>query len=462
MNMTLFQKRLTTAYLLLFTLYSLATRFTVTAAFMDGSINNTLYRLLLITGCLLALWQFVSVRKRLRSWDTGLLLLFLILLCIGIFLNRDYGLFDNIYGLFTFGFQLVLFYYLSHIMTEADFTWLFKRLILLGSFLWNIACIGSIAQYLFNIHYIGKYTADRGFVRQGITDGRLFGLFTDPNFAAFTSLLLIFGLWHVLCRTALRLIRLYAYASIVIHSIYIVMSNSRTVYLSVVGSVLFFVLFRFYKEKQDTYTTASSMAGHLFIRGLCTLLCLAAVYCIILFSLQGVARLIVPDRDTATEMMRDDIDGENISNNRFAIWSAYMELYTEKPVFGFSLRSALPYATEKNPEGYLAQTQYVTHNSYISLLVETGITGFLVMAVFLLALFVRVIKRSRSKEPVSDTYVLATVWILSILIFCLCFHDIFFTMNLETFLFWWGLGYLRKESGAFGSSNNQEKAPDSH
>lgn len=449
MNITLLQKRLTTVYLVLFVLYSLAARFTLTSSFMDGPINNTLYRLLLIGGCLLALWQLFSVRKRLRTRDTALLFLFLLLMCIGIFLNRDYGLLDNIYGFFTFAFQLILFYYLSCLMSEPELTGLFKRLILLGSFLWNIACAGSIVQYLCNVHYLCRYAADKGIVRQGITDGRLFGLFTDPNFAAFTSLLLLFGLWYVMRRTSVRLIRLYARISIVIHALYLIMSNSRTVYLSVTGSVLFFVLFRFYKEKQDTWEKASTMAGHLLLRGICTLLCLAAVYCGILFSLQTVARLIVPERDTATEMIRNDVDSQNISNNRFTIWNAYWELYREKPIFGFSFRSALPYATQKNPEGYLAQTQYVTHNGYLSLLVETGITGFLVMAVFLLSLLVRIIRYSRRRAPVSDTFVLAAVWLLSILIFCLCFHDIFFTMNLETFLFWWGLGYLKKESGAF-------------
>ena len=77
MNITLLQKRLTTVYLVLFVLYSLAARFTLTSSFMDGPINNTLYRLLLIGGCLLALWQLFSVRKRLRTRDTALLFLFL-------------------------------------------------------------------------------------------------------------------------------------------------------------------------------------------------------------------------------------------------------------------------------------------------------------------------------------------------------------------------------------------------
>ena len=172
------------------------------------------------------------------------------------------------------------------------------------------------------------------------------------------------------------------------------------------------------------------------------MLLLVVVYAATMFTLKSVARIITPTRDTKAELIRDDVNDENISNNRFTIWTAYLQLYKEKPVFGFSFRSALPYATQNNPDGYLAKTQYVTHNGYISLLVETGIVGFLIMAIFMIQLLARFLQRSKEKRPVSNTYVVFSTWILAILVFCLCFHDIFFTMNIETMLFWIGAGYL--------------------
>ncbi len=434
-------------YIILFALYSLATRFTLTATFMDGNINNILYRFLLLAGCFLALWQLILIRQKLLTRDTVLLSLFVAVLCIGILSNRHYGLGDNIYGLFTFGFQLVLFYYMNRTLQERDMNLTiahyFTRMVLLCSFLWDIACLGSIGQYLLNIHYVCKYANDHGVVRQGITDGRLFGLFTDPNFAAFTSLLLIWGLLYVTRESGLRVVRIFSWASIVIQTIYIIMSNSRTVYLSVAGSTLFLVLLLSYRKKQG----GDHIIRHLFLRGLMTVLALIALYFAVMFPMKGIGKLIIPERDSETEMQRDDIDMENISNNRFTIWGAYLELYTEKPVFGFSLRSALPYATETDPEGYLAQTQYVTHNGYLSLLVETGIAGFVILMLFLLMLLIRNIRYCRKKENhLSSTYLLFATWLVAILVFCLCFHDIFFTMNLETMLFWFGLGYLNRQT----------------
>lgn len=445
MNTT--QKRLTVTYLTFFSLYSIATRFTLTASFMDGTINNISYRFILIAGCLLALWQLITVRKSLRTRDTGVLLLFILSLCIGILLNKDYGFSDNVYGLLTFGFQLILFYYMSRTATEADFTWILKRVIFFCSFLWNLACLGSIAQYMLNIRYVCRFAAEESPVRQGFTDGRLFGLFTDPNFAAFTSLLLIYGLWYIIKKSENSAVRIFAYSSIIINIIYIVMSNSRTVYLSVIGSAVFFVLLHAYKKGQTEYETGRAMAKHLLVRGLLAVAMIVGIYVLILFPLKGVAKIISPERDIETEMIRDDVNAENISNNRFTIWGAYLKLYTKQPVFGFSMRSAIPYAVANEPEGYLAETKYVTHNSYLSLLVETGMIGFLLMAVFIVALLVRFVKCCRSKQPVTDTFVFFATCLFSIFIFCLCFHDIFFTLNLETMLFWMGLGYIAyKES----------------
>lgn len=438
---------LTCFYLVFFTLYSLMTRFTWTAARIDGNINAALYRMLLICGCLLAIWWLIASRTEILSsrkkTDFFFWAGFLAVLCISTLLNYSYHLFDNLYGIATFGFQLVLFYLMGRTLTEQEWDGIIQKVILCCSALWDIACAASLVQFLLNISYTTQYAADRGAVRQGITDGRLFGLFSDPNFAAFTSLLLLAGLWHILTSSKKSLaLRIFVWLSIVLNAMYIIMSNSRTVYLSVVGTVLFYVLLTSYKKNQEQGKSGFCVLRLLVLRSIITLVLLVAIHFATLTALRGMAEIISPDRDTAVEMVREDVNTENISNNRFTIWQAYFELYREKPLFGFSTRGALPYATINHPNSYLAKTQYVTHNSYLSLLVETGAVGFCVMAAFMLLLFIRWLKRIRDKNPVSNTYILFSCWMVAILIFCVCFHDIFFTMNLETMLFLSSMGFL--------------------
>lgn len=438
---------LTCLYLVFFTLYSLMTRFTWTAARIDGSINVWMYRSLLIFGCLLAIWWLIASRREIissrKKTDFFFWAGFVAVLCVSTLINYSYQLSDNLYGIVTFGFQLVLFYLMGRTLTDQEWDGIIKKIILCCSALWDIACAASLMQFLFNISYITQYASDRGAVRQGITDGRLFGLFSDPNFAAFTSLLLVAGLWHIISSSKNPpAIRIFVWISIALNTMYIIMSNSRTVYLSVIGTVLFYVLLTSYKKFQAQEKTGLCMLRHLIIRSIITLVFLLVIYFATLISLRGIAEVISPDRNTAEEMVREDVNAENISNNRFTIWQAYFELYKEKPLFGFSTRGALPYATANHPDSYLAETQYVTHNGYLSLLVETGAVGFCVMAAFMLLLFIRSIGRIRDKKPVSSTYILFSSWLAAIMIFCICFHDIFFTLNLETMLFYSGLGFL--------------------
>ena len=166
-----------------------------------------------------------------------------------------------------------------------------------------------------------------------------------------------------------------------------------------------------------------------------------AVYSLLFFPMQNIGKQVEPER-RAEDLVRDDVGGDNLTNNRSTIWVNYLDLYKKKPVFGFSINTALPYATEHDPNGYLAQTQYVTHNGYLSLLVETGILGFLFMAAFLIVMLIRNVKRIRTKEKISPDYVLALCLVVAVLIFLICFHDIFFTVNIETMLLYLSMGVL--------------------
>lgn len=437
---------MTCLYLVIFSLYSLMTRFIWTAGMIDGTINTLFYRGILVLGCLLAGWWFLAERKlfltKKPSPDFLLLGSFVVVLGISTLLNYSYNLTDNLYGVLTFLFELVLFYLMGRTLSADDWNTIIKRVVLSCSLLWDAACAGSLLQFFLDMSYTTIYAEDHGAVRQGLMDGRLFGLFSDPNFAAFTSLLLLIGMWHIRPHVKYTATRFFIWLSIVLNTVYIIMSNSRTVYLSVVGSITFYVLLRCYKKYQAEGITGAKMLRILCSRFLLTLILLTAAYFAILIPLRGFTSLVSPERNVAAEMVREDVNEENISNNRFTIWRAYLELYTEKPIFGFSTRSALPYVSAEHPDSYLAETQYVTHNGYISLLVETGAVGFLVMASFVIMLIVRSARRIADHRALADTYYVFAAWLVSILMFCLCFHDIFFTLNLETMLFFCGLGFL--------------------
>lgn len=436
--------RITFCYIIFLAIYSISTRFVPTAILCEGPVADILYKTVIIGGgvlSLLYLWLLKDIIK--PGVHLFLLAGFIAILGISTLLNYKYELTGNILGMATFVSQLIIFYFLPLVMPKAQIIKCMKYTALFTSFLWTIGCISSLYQYVKNIHYT-TISPENLRIRQGIVDGRLFGLFSDPNFAAFTSLIIIILLTYTIMHTKIKTLKIYSTISIFINLCYLIMSNSRTIYITALG-VLFtaIVLITYNNLKTDP---ASDTKTFLLLSGkrlLIAVLGVIAIYSVIFFPMRQIGQFMEPAR-SVNDMVREDVTTENITNNRSTIWKNYFSLYKDKPVFGFSIRSALPYATDKYPDSYLARTQYVTHNSYISLLIETGAAGFGVMGAFFLLTFIQSLKRIRQKEKISANYILFVSLIVAVLIFLMCFHDVFFTVNIETMLLYIGIGYLCK------------------
>lgn len=445
-NMKNVVNQVTFCYIIFLAIYSISTRFVPTAILCEGPVADILYKTVIISGGLLSLF-YLRLLKNIIKPGIHLFLLagFVMILGVSTLLNYKYEFFGNILGMATFVSQLIIFYFLPLIMPKTQIIKCIKYTALFTSFLWTIGCISSLYQYVKNIHYT-TISPENLRIRQGIVDGRLFGLFSDPNFAAFTSLILIILLIYTIMHTKIKALKIYGIISIFLNLCYLIMSNSRTIYITALG-VLFtaIVLITYNNLKTDP---ASDTKTFLILSGkriLIAILGVAAVYSIIFFPMRQFGQFMEPER-SVNDMVREDVNTENITNNRSTIWKNYFSLYKDKPVFGFSIRSALPYATEKYPDSYLAKTQYVTHNSYISLLIETGATGFIVMGAFFLLTFIQSLKRIRQKEKISTNYILSVALIVAVLIFLMCFHDVFFTVNIETMLLYISVGCLCKSN----------------
>ncbi len=433
--------QLTCIYIVFYALYSLSTRIIPTAVWCQGTAADLLYKTVILGGCALAMCTIYLIHKCIKGSPLLYLLGgFVIILIISTISNHQYGLVDNALGVVTFVTQLVVFYFLPWTMPKEMIHTCLKRIGLIGSLLWTPACIVSLYQYVRNITYRTPNPAGNE-VRQGITDGRLFGVFSDPNFAAFTSLILVILLVYAWHGTTKKWLKIYCIINIVCDVLYLIMSNSRTIYIAAVGTLLFFVLFTTYEKEKEQEFCIGHFIGSLCKRGIVALFGVVIVYALIFFPLQAVGQLSAPERQ-AHDMVREDVNTSNITNNRSTIWKHYLTLYKDKPFFGFSVRSALPYASDNYPGSYLDITQYVTHNGYLSLLVETGFTGFAIMGAFLILVVIQSIKRIREKEKTSSSYLMFSHLVVATLIFLVCFHDVFFTVNIETMLLYIAIGYI--------------------
>lgn len=118
-----------------------------------------------------------------------------------------------------------------------------------------------------------------------------------------------------------------------------------------------------------------------------------------LFSLFAIRELFFFFEDS---MMRMTDFGEGADNNRFYLWAVSFEQFLNHPIFGGGLGSvAHLYGHE-------------SHNTYLQLLSETGLVGFILYV----TLFARLYKKSIMSDP-TMSIVLLTMFLLSFFLNCL-------------------------------------------
>ena len=137
---------------------------------------------------------------------------------------------------------------------------------------------------------------------------------------------------------------------------------------------------------------------------------------------------------------RKDGKAGNVSNNRVKIWESYLGGMQKHYIFGMSPRNSVKVFVTENPKSYIGQTEYETHNGYLSVFVCTGVAGSLLMIIFLVLQGKRIFGIIIHKKVISSEHMCCLFVIMNISIFAFFFTDLFFVNNIVATLFWTLLG----------------------
>ena len=137
---------------------------------------------------------------------------------------------------------------------------------------------------------------------------------------------------------------------------------------------------------------------------------------------------------------RTDTSEENISNNRFTIWKSTLKLTTERPILGFSSGNWYEVAKISNPNEYVVQQHYYTHNGYLEMLFYNGILGLIIMFVFVLS-YIKEIVLKFKKVTYSNQLLLITLITVVILVSNLFLSSTFYGINLLGIFLFMNIGY---------------------
>lgn len=383
-----------------------------------------------------------------KSYKIDLLILFGIIVVLSMTVNFKYGITDNLLSLFIIFLDYIIFYSIGSKKNELQVKELFSFSTHLVIFFQTALSVFSFLMYsmqLSNVMYI-----EDSMIRQGFMEGRLFGIFGDPNYSAVISLIVLILCVYYFVKNKDKLHRALYCIAIFANICYMILSGSRTALLSAIISIFiggyFWTLKKLINKNNKFIKQAICVFSAIFI----TLISLSA-FELTRFGLSFIPSAVsyVQNPNITKEMRqlslaREDVqDTEDYSNNRINIWSSALTIFKQKPLLGTSTRNMVSFAQSEMPATYIATSKYMIHNSFLEVLVFNGLIGFSVMALFICFCAYHTFKHLFTN--INDHFpevLLGTMIIVSLMTSGLTLSGLFYNRGEWNMLFWLTLGYL--------------------
>lgn len=391
-------------------------------------------------------------------------------------LTVSYGVKDNLYDLCWLVIQFALFYSWARRGDRRKLERNFKVLfgVLLG--IWLVACCVSIYQYVFQIGYTyisNPNTSSPEITRQGFYQNRLFGVFVGLDYAVYLSLILSICCIHYLATTRRGwTVRAPLLLCVGIFLVHMILSGSRSVQVALLLYVFFLTLL----------LLRGRLSQWPRLRRACVCVvasvCAAAIGVGCFVGLKGALAKVpalISSEPQDQNQIQEPIEGqepaapgedilerqglEDISNDRFKIWRDYLGLYREIGLFGLSLSNYNDYISDRHPDLYIVRyfqekygeseksdLVYECHNNYLFAFVSTGAVGALLLGIFLILMFARVL-RFIWRHPRAPMNLITPLAIVGVgFVEALFMNSVLLKINGLSFIFWLALGVVMKVS----------------
>lgn len=309
---------------------------------------------------------------------------------------------------------------------------------------------------MFQLYQKAWYTANGEQMLAGFFWGRLWGVYTDPNYGGVFSVVVIL-LSVYFCMAAKSWRKLFYIVAVIANYVYVAYSNSRTAEVGLVVSVAFWIL----------YTLAYRLGRG---KGLLIGIILSALFAAVFLSstsylksqsITPVQKGIetekhepqpppnpdapVPNGNTAVG--REEDLKKDVSNGRISLWKSGIEIWKTKPILGTGYNSFLPYVKQTLPKTYAVhnpQGDYVSlHNAYLNVLVYQGLVGEAVLLTFLILVVRRWCLGLRTLSAGEQNYrAILTACVLVIGVSMIFLLEGVYTNSPGCFILWTFLGYM--------------------
>ncbi|MCI9215783.1 O-antigen ligase family protein [Lachnospiraceae bacterium 42-17] len=425
-------------------------------------IQPVLVKLTLVLAVCLLMLRLLKHRIYRRMPCLILMVLFCASFVLSAVMNRQYGIVGNGKWIIWTGIQFFVLYLCD---VERDIKEYKKEFYILS----HIMIIYGVVSSLISLGMLAAsysdiiITADEEMVVCGFTWGRLWGVYTDPNYGAVFSVIVIILSVLFFLRKQGRVRILYC-LGIIACFLYLIFSDSRTGEVSLICSLgLFVCIAVIHKEKEKKAVVRIGMAAlAVLVTAGVSFTGNRLIKTEYNRKLAPVFAEMFPKKETNQHVKnkvgrKQDIETD-VSNGRFALWESGIEVWKSSPVYGTGYTTFVSYAKEHTPDIYAVNTggaDYVSlHNTFINTLAYQGSIGFVLflMIAFLIALYVVKPVLLSEREVYLELGAMLSC-ISAVLISMMFYMEGIYTNSPGTFVLWVFCGYMvqysyRKRKGA--------------
>jgi len=419
--------------------------------------TQLLYQGLILFGLLILTFDFFTFSVMLKTKYSVMLVLFYVACMVSVLFNLKYDPVSNVKVIAWMLIQTFVFASVDRTLPREHHRRYFKLISEVVAIVWASLAAWSISMFFSGYYaYLVNAEVFAGYARVGFVDGRLFGAFTDPNFA---SVCILFSMAMILSDMFMSKQslpeKIYHIIILLIDYAYILLSRSRTAELAliVVMAVIGFFVSKHIIEKRSLNVVvkfaAMIMSAVVFAFG-------TSFVCTTLNTAANAIYISLNEEDDMTdeekkqleeETSRNDVEEtDDVTNNRSTIWSDYFEVFCKNPFIGTGPRNGLAYATEHMPDSYIVKMEYQYHNGYLAVLVGTGVIGFLLVMLYIVLVAKKVLTYLWIKSGERDGDYIPVLMLCSVLVVgaisALPLHILFFNNSACDAMFWFVLGYV--------------------
>lgn len=437
-------------------------------------VQPILVKLTLVLGALVILVRIINWKKYRKMPCLILMVLFCLSFLLSTFMNRQYGMTDNLKWILWTGLQFFALYVCD---VERDTEKYRREFHIMAHLMIAGTAIAAAASLIMLAQSYSQFltTAEGEFIVTGFTWDRLWGVYTDPNYGAvFSVIAVILSVYFLIWQKGIK--KFLYIITIILNFGYVIYSDSRTGEIAFVlctGCLVYFYFIRRKNEKEENRHGAFR-----YVKSILLVLCIMAVavggeYFLKTENIkyqtevaqkaaqqaaQKTTKNISQSKKSAgtdkkssgqakVQTARQQNIEKDATNGRFSLWKSAVEVWKTSPVYGAGYSTFVSYAKEHVPDTYAVnneQGDYTSmHNAFFNTLAFQGGIGFVLFILITVRIIQYVLVPVIKKNDENTLYLITMLAVAGTVVISMLFLlDGIYTNSPSACILWVVSGYL--------------------